>query len=327
MTQELTVIEHAITLEEHAEDMPAWKITLERARIALAKGVEVRIPTGQIQPMASQQPRLYFNKEGIARLALSMSEIGQIVPGIIREIEVKVPEQIQYELIDGERRWRATKLAKIEYRAILVEVDDAAAAFIVAAVANFNRENHTPTEISDSIDRMLKIGIPMEEIANILGISQDWASKMHSLQRLVPEVRDMLDPELPKAQILPTTAAIQVAKAEGTLQLELARVFMERRMSLRELRKKVVDLSKATGAPLRTHTPTPRRLWRGIENQTAQAFRSVNDAKAILTGPKVREVIANRQTGKAGDVIRRLRQLRSLAQDCINIIEEEMKDH
>ena len=59
---------------------------------------------------------------------------------------------------------------------------------------------------------MLNLEIPIEEIAKVFGISVIWATQIHLLQKLHPEVREMLDPSRPKKKILPVTAAIQIAR-------------------------------------------------------------------------------------------------------------------
>ncbi|MEI9966992.1 MAG: hypothetical protein WDN67_05235 [Candidatus Moraniibacteriota bacterium] len=82
--------------------------------------------------------------------------------------------------------------------ATLIELDDDAVPWLIAAVANFNREGHTPTELADSIDHMVKLKIPMEEIAGLIGISLHWAYQMYGLKKLQPDVWDMLDPTLPR---------------------------------------------------------------------------------------------------------------------------------
>ncbi|MBX4189614.1 ParB N-terminal domain-containing protein [Candidatus Parcubacteria bacterium] len=172
--------------------IPHWKLLLTKARKALAQGKEIECSPGCVRPMPGQ-PRQHFDLDGLKRLAESMLEVGQIYSGIVRRVYDGAPP-VMYELLDGERRLRAADMVKIVYRARLIDCDDETARFIIAAVANFNRASHTPLEVSDSIERMRSINMPMEEIASLLGISLYWAYEMHGLQKLSPKVRAMMDP-------------------------------------------------------------------------------------------------------------------------------------
>src|SRR3989338_9213694 len=171
-------------------------------------------------------PPSSVSKEGFEYSALLAKAQTAMASG--REIRVAPDGKVEYELLDGERRWRAAKMAGLAYRATLVDLDDEAVPFIIAAVANFNREGHTPTEVSDSIAHMANLTIPMEEIASLLGISPFWAYQIHGLQKLHPDVRDMLDPTLPKDKMLPVTAAIQISKVDIRLQRDLAEKVLSR---------------------------------------------------------------------------------------------------
>ena len=275
----------------------------------MEEGMEIRVHPSKVRPMPGQ-PRKYFNPDSIARLSVSMKNITQLVPGIIRAVDVQDETGVEYEILDGERRWRSATLADMEYRALLVKIDNAAVPFIIAAVANFNREGHTPTETSDTVAHMRGIGIPMEEIAKILGISVNWATQMHMLQRLVPDVRDMLDPTQVKSKILPTTAAIQIAKADPTLQLSLATMVMEKKVSLAEIRRKAISLSIEAGTHIRTRNE-PRKMWRSIENQTAQAVRSLGEVERLLVLEESGSMIRARSSKDIAGILDQLKQLKT----------------
>lgn len=84
---------------------PRWKLLLQKARIALANGAEIEIDPRKIRQLKGQ-PRTHFNEESIDRLADSIEEIGQVQSGIVRKVTNSGIHE--FELIDGERRWRAT---------------------------------------------------------------------------------------------------------------------------------------------------------------------------------------------------------------------------
>ena len=141
---------------------------LERVKAALTSASEVSVSTDNIRPFRGQ-PRKHFNSESIQLLSASIDTGGQITPGII----LQRPGSKEYELIDGERRWRAIKLIPTPrrplFKAKLVEADDDVLQFIISGVANFNREEHTALEVMGAIDRYLSFGFPMKVIADLLG--------------------------------------------------------------------------------------------------------------------------------------------------------------
>ena len=107
-----------VLLQENNSEVE-WEALLASAQKAMAEGKEVRISPHLIRRMEGQ-PRTYFNSDSIVRLAVSMSTIGQIVPGIVRP--VSDGDDVEYELLDGERRWRAALSADLTYRAIVVNI-------------------------------------------------------------------------------------------------------------------------------------------------------------------------------------------------------------
>jgi ParB/RepB/Spo0J family partition protein len=261
-------------LPSSREEKGSWKVLLEKGKKALAQAVEIRVSPACIQQMPGQ-PRVHFNKDSIMRLAESIRSVGQVYPGIVRKVGPNT-----YELLDGERRWRAITLVGIQYRALLVEIDDVAVPYLIAAIANFNRESHTPLEIADAIKYMYDdMEMPIDEVAKLLGIHQHWAYQMLSLRHLHPKVRDMLDPLRPKEERLGVTAAIHIAKTSQALQVDLAHRFLHKDVSLHSLRKEVVRVSKKAGVDIRLRKPEPRKLWSSIGLRTQQLKRTAHDLK------------------------------------------------
>jgi ParB/RepB/Spo0J family partition protein len=297
---------------------PEWKALLERAKKAMAEGRERTMPPSSIRRMENQ-PRKFFSSEGLERLATSLKAIGQIFPGIVRPVE-KIGE-IEYELVDGERRWRSSMLAGTLYKAIVIEVDDEAAAFIIAAVANFNREGHTPTEVSDSIEAMRNLKIPMEEIAKMLGISLFWAIQMHGLQKLDPRVREMLHPELPKDQRLQISAAVQIAKIDQQHQHSLALRVLRSEVSLKGLRDEAVKISRLSGTYVRTHKRAPARQWESARSLTNWILRTSQDLELRLRENGMDQTLVNRDPSEVKKLKRSLEQTTAILKTCSDLLQ------
>lgn len=184
------------------------------------------------------QPRIYFDNRKIARLGQSIRQRQQRKP-----IEVKwLPNDPFWfcELIDGERRLRAI-LTRIELgkpipiiKCVAGAVQDEEEQFEESAIANAGREGYTPLEIAHIIDRLSKKRKrTLQEIAIDLNITPAWASQVRTLNKLHPDLQNMMGPGIPKAQRLGLTLALQLAKIqEHSVQLMLVAEIRSRQMKM-----------------------------------------------------------------------------------------------
>lgn len=255
----------------------AYLSLLARSKKALESAVEVAVPVTDIRPYPDQ-PRQYFNPAAIQNLSYSIDGGGQTTAGIIR----KNPGSTPYELIDGERRWRAIKLIPEErrplYRGRLIEAEDDVVQFLISGVANFNREDHTPIEAMRTITRLVKY-LPMKEIADLLGKSEGWTQNMYSLRKLEPNVLALLDHQLPKEKRLPVTAAVEISRIEARLQMGLALRVLKKEIPLTRLRGEVVKTATRAGSPIKIRIPevTPLDQWNSITKKVAMLLQTVED--------------------------------------------------
>jgi ParB/RepB/Spo0J family partition protein len=256
---------------------------LERVRVAMSNAVYAKVFPKKIRPMPGQ-PRNYFNPERMKRLAGSLKQVGQMTPGIIRKIEQDT-EAHEYELLDGERRLLAAGMAGLsEYRAMLVEIDDQAAPYVVSVISNFNREEHTLLELSDAVVKMHEgLKLSMYEITDVLGLAHyNEASKLYGLRRLIPEVRDMLDPNLVKGAPLPKIAAIQISQRDPKDQLELAQKLMNKELTVTGLREHVRSMAQSRGEAFPQRYVSPENRRRQVKLRIEAMLRSAYDLNKIL---------------------------------------------
>lgn len=282
---------------------------LVRAKAALDGAVEVAVPAGDLRRFPDQ-PRRHFDQAALRALSDSIDAGGQTTTGLIR----RAPGPTEYELIDGERRWRAIQMIPAErrplYRARLVEADDEVVQFLLSGVANFNREGHAPLETCDTIERLVGFGFPMREIAVILGVSEYWAYQMHGLRRLTPEVRAMLEMTRPHKARLPLTAAIEISKCAARLQKSLAERALRRDVTLAGLRAEVVEASRASGEYVRLRSVAPDQRWRVVRNKTAAVARAMRDVQLALAEQGVASFVGSRSAGEVEQVEAQLRVAR-----------------
>ncbi len=293
---------------------------LARAKIALDSGVEVAVSCSDIRPYPNQ-PRHYFNEDRIRSLSASIDGSGQTTPGIIREN----PGATRYELIDGERRWRAISLIPEPrqplYKAKVIVADDDVVQYLISGIANFNREGHTPLEIMETIDRLLGFGIPMEEIASLLGITPGWAYQMHGLKKLDPPVSALLNPLLPKQEQLPVSAAIQISKIEGRLQMSLAQRVLKKDITLGRLRSEVIKVAKKEGVTVRVREVSPLKQWESVGNKIDVAARALTDVDAMFDGGQLIPRFPRAYADESRRMLRRLQEAQEALAHCKQLLE------
>lgn len=249
-----TILTAVASAEDDTE--ARWREILGRVKRALAASTyEAAIDPRRIRAMKGQ-PRTVFNEVRLLRLRASIIESGQIQPITLRRIE---PDEdgCDFELVDGERRWRSSTAGAevLALRAMIVDIDDEAARYVIAVLANFNREEHTPLEICDAVTRMHEeLKMPMETIAKMFGKSVQWINQRYGLRRLVADVRELLDPELEEHECLSVTAAIRISQMQPTAQLEAARRVIRGELHVNQIREDA--LSRGNAVNLYQRTPS-----------------------------------------------------------------------
>ena len=134
------------------------------------------------------QPRRHFDEEKLQELADSISAQGVVQPIVVR------PVGNVYEIIAGERRWRAAQLAGLhEIPAVVRDVDDQAA-MAMALIENIQRDDLNPLEEAGALHRLLEeFGLTHQEIATAVGKSRTTVTNLLRLLELEPEVKAWLD--------------------------------------------------------------------------------------------------------------------------------------
>ena len=159
----------------------------EAAGVAEAAESVVYIKLNDIKPNASQ-PRKTFNEEALADLADSIREHGVIQPILLR------PAKKGYELVAGERRWRAARLAGLkEVPAIVRDLDERTNAFY-ALIENMQREDLNAIEEAEGIKEIIdKYGLTQEETSKVVGKSRPYISNALRLLTLPEEVKELVN--------------------------------------------------------------------------------------------------------------------------------------
>ena len=274
MDVDLSVLDPAeISIEPQAESKkpakksPKVKTKTEDAGKEPAETV-VFVSLDDIRPN-STQPRKVFDQEALQDLAASIREHGVIQPVLLR------PAKTGFELVAGERRWRAARLAGLkQIPAIVRELTDRQNMFY-ALIENMQREDLNSIEEARGMEEMMSaFGLNQEETAKTIGKSRSYVTNALRLLRLPQDVQDMvMDGRLSAGH------ARAIAGLEGeALQLEAAVKCVENGWSVRQV-------ESYTGEQKR---PAKRRKSRLLGKNKDRDLAAVEQQVTEALGTKVR---------------------------------------
>jgi ParB family chromosome partitioning protein len=173
-------------LSEDRELPPAIVSLLSTDSTHRSTGVKV-IPVERIEPNP-ENPRLAFDESSLEELAASIREHGVLQPILVRPLE-----ENRFQLIAGERRWRATKIAGQPTIPALVEQIDDDTALEISLIENLQREDISPLDEAAMYDRMIKDhGYSIRKLADKLGKDKGYLENRLRLADAPPEVRELV---------------------------------------------------------------------------------------------------------------------------------------
>lgn len=213
-------------------------------------GQILSVPIDLIRPMKGQ-PRKYFDKERLQEFGDNLKEQGQIQPAIVKKLAKKDERGRVYELISGERRWRACQMVGIkELKIIVREEIDNTNQFIEAVIANCHDVDLTTLETMQAVGVLNQCGKSDAEIAKIFGKkSALWSYQHRRALTLHPKVLNLLGPETPEEKRIPLTSAILLIDIPQSEQLGFAEMISETGMSARQVNHLVKNRLAQCGVP------------------------------------------------------------------------------
>ena len=256
------------------------------------------MPIAQLRP-GQYQPRRVMDEGSLYELAESIRTQGVMQPLLVRPVG-----ESGYEIIAGERRFRASQLAGLDEVPVLVrEVDDQQAA-IMALVENMQREDPNPLEEAQGLQRLVQeFRFTHEQAAQAVGRSRSAATNLLRLLHLAPQVQQMLmagDLDMGHARaLLPLDGARQVLVAQEVAARKLS-VREAERLAARALKPETTKSAKAAADAgknrdiarieevLSDHLAAPveirvqRRTRRGEAGEVSIGFGSLEELNGLL---------------------------------------------
>jgi ParB family chromosome partitioning protein len=220
---------------------------------AAARNEELaRIPVDLLQ-RGQYQPRLDMRPETLQDLADSIKAQGVVQPIVVRPLKSqKAGEPLRYEIIAGERRWRASQMAGLhEIPAVVRNVPDEAAV-AMSLIENIQRENLNPLEEARALDRLIReFDMTHQQAADAVGRSRAAVSNLLRLLELTDDVKKLV--ELRAIEMGHARALLGLATRQ---QSETAALVAKKGMSVRETEALVKRLLAGAGSAPK---PAPAR--------------------------------------------------------------------
>lgn len=259
------------------------------------KDIIIKVDINKVEPDRNQ-PRKAFNEDKLNELADSIKEHGIVEPLIVQK------KDEYYEIVAGERRWRAAKLADLKEVPIIVkEFVTEQEKVTIQLIENIQREDLNPIDEAMSYKRLIEeFGMKQDEVADSVGKNRTTISNSMRLLNLADEVQKMLIDEM----LSPGHARALLGVSDKSQQAEIANKVFDEKMSVRETEKYVKSLSK----PKRKKKLTPEALQ--------LIYRQLED--------KIREKIGAKVTIKAADDKKGRIEIEYYSQDELESIVEKI---
>lgn len=229
---------------------------------AVVSGDLTKLPLTSIQA-GKYQPRRHFTEESLHELANSILAQGVIQPIIVRTIANN-----KYEIIAGERRFRAAKLAELETIPVIIKELPDEAVIAMALIENIQREDLSPIEEALALQRLIdEFQMTHEQVANAVGRSRAAITNNLRLLGLQNEVRELL--EMKYLQMGHARALLALSESQ---QLATAQTVVAKDLSVREtedLIRRLQNLKNGSATDRKDPDPAIYEIQHKISNKLA----------------------------------------------------------
>ena len=232
------------------------------------KPVEQTLKLNLIEPN-SEQPRKNFDEESLQELADSIKQYGILQPLIVQK------KGNHYEIIAGERRWRAAKLAGITDVPVLIREYDKQQTMEIALIENVQRADLNPIEEAQAFQQLIQeFHLTQEEIANRVSKNRATITNSMRLLKLDVRVQDMLA----DGKISSGHARALLGLEEGERQYQVAVKITEEKLSVRDVEKLVKMMNRPSKEKKPEKGPDIDLIYRQVEDK----LKSIMGTKVVI---------------------------------------------
>lgn len=225
------------------------------------KNPETMVKLTMVEPNG-EQPRKNFDEDSLLELAESIKQFGLLQPIIVQD------RKNHYEIIAGERRWRAAKMAGLKEIPVIIKNLTNQEIVEISLIENIQREDLNPIEEAQAYKRLLEeFNLKQDEVAERVSKSRTAVTNSMRLLKLCEEVQQMVVNEM-----------ISTGHARALLSIEdpeeqymIAQKVFDEKMSVREVEKLVKDLHKPEKAP-KKENKSLEVIYQNIENRLKESL-------------------------------------------------------
>lgn len=220
----------------------------------------------------SKQPRKYFEEQALQELAESIRLHGILQPLLVKQAEG------YYELVAGERRWRAARLAGIKKVPVIIRTYSEQEALEISLIENIQREDLNPIEEALSYKRLVdEFGLSQEKVAEKVGKSRSTVTNSMRLLNLEERVQIMVM----EGQLSNGHARTLLALSNKAQQYEISKKIVAENLSVRETELLVKKIQEEKVAKKKSIEPM-QPIYRHIEDQ----FKQILGTKVLISKGK-----------------------------------------
>ncbi len=249
------------------------------------------------------QPRRTIREEQLKELALSIEGQGIIQPIVVRERAVFDSQTgVRYEIIAGERRWRAAQLANLGAVPAVIRAMSDASAVAIALIENIQRENLNPLEEAGAFQKLIiEYEMTHQEVANAVGRARASITNTLRLLDLSAGVQELLN----DVKINMGHARALLSLTDPSMQLEVANLVVDKKLSVRDTENLVRSILKGTTKQKTEKQPEDPDIKR-LEDSLTQKLGARVSIKHTKSG-KGKLVIAYTNADELQGILDRIR--------------------
>ncbi len=232
------------------------KAPAEIKNVKEEKGPETMVKITKVEPNR-EQPRKYFDEDALQELADSIKQFGLLQPILVQD------RKNYYEIIAGERRWRAAKLAGLKEVPVIIRNYTEQEIVEIALIENIQREDLNPIEEAQAYKKLLtEFNLKQDEVAERVSKSRAAVTNSIRLLKLSDKVQQMVIDDM----ISTGHARALLAVEDADEQYNLAQRIFDEKLSVREVEKLVKNLNKAPKVK-KTKDETLETIYQDIEEK------------------------------------------------------------
>ncbi|NLB13537.1 MAG: ParB/RepB/Spo0J family partition protein [Gammaproteobacteria bacterium] len=220
------------------------------------------LPIEKLQP-GKYQPRRHMDAEKLEELAESIKAQGLIQPIIVRTVS-----KDRYEIIAGERRWRASQQASLREVPVVIRAIDDTTALAMALIENIQREDLNPLEVATALQRLIdEFDLTHQQAAETVGRSRAAVSNLLRLLELPEAIRVLVDRR--ELEMGHARALLTLPQAQA---IALAQQAAAEQWSVRETERRVQALQKGQAGPIKPAARQPDANIEALERELSESL-------------------------------------------------------